>query len=391
MDSSQHAMSQIVEETYGTTPASPAFKLIRNKGTTLALAKGSMVSEELRADRQISDMRHGNKQTGGEITGELSYSTYDEFLEACLCGTWAVKAAPYTASTISAAASDNSINDSAAGLPVLAAGDKVTITGFTGTVGNNAVKAVVVTSTASKMVLTTSVALVDDAAGEAVTVTTLTYKLKPGATRRSFSILRDFSDAGTGNNRYHLYVGQEISTLKMTIGVEALIQLAFGLMGKNQATPSDDAPASSTFVDANTNAVMDSFTGSLLEGGTQIATVTELSFTLENGMAPKFVVFQDTMNRPSLGSSNLTGNMTAYAESAVLLKKFINQTESSMVFMLGDGAGNKYRFTFPRVKYTGGQMDTAGKGPIMIPMPFQALLDSTAGVVTNLIIERIAA
>lgn len=390
MDSSQHAMSQIVESVYGTTPDTPAFKLIRHKGTTLALAKGSMISEELRADRQISDMRHGNKQVGGEITGELSYGTYDEFMEACLGGTWAVKAAPYTASTISAAASDNSINDSANGLPLLTAGDKVTITGFTGTVENNAVKAVVVTSTAAKMVLTTSTPFVDDAAGEAVTVTTLTQKLSPGATRRSFSILRDFSDATeAGQNRYHLYVGQEIATFKLTIGVEALLQVAFSVIGKNQPAPSDDAPAGATFVAANTNAVLDSFTGTLYEGGAAIATVTELNFTLENGLAPKFVVFQDTMNRPSLGRSDLKGQITAYAENASLLKKFINQTESSLVFTLADGAGNKYRFTIPRIKYTGGQMDTAGQGPIMIPAPWQALLDSTSS--TNLKIERIAA
>lgn len=390
MDSSQHKMSAIVESVYGTTPDTPAMKVLRHKGTTMALAKGSIVSEELRADRQISDMRHGVKQVGGEITGELSYGTYDDYFQACLGGTWAAKAAPYTASTISAAASDNSINDSALGLPVLLAGDKVTIAGFTGTAGNNRAGAVVVSSTSAKLVISGGVALVDDAAGAAVTITTLSEQLKPGAIRRSFSILRDFTDAvDVGQNRYHLSKGIEVASLKLSMGVEALVQVVLGLIGKDQPEPSDTAPDGITYVDANTNAVMDTFTGSITEGGVQIATVSELNLTLENGLAPKNVLFQDTIGRPSLGRSNLTATMTAYAENASLLKKFINQTESSVIFYMGDAAGNKYRVRIPRIKYTGGQMDTAGQGPIMIPAPFQALLDPTTG--TNLIIERIAA
>lgn len=390
MDSSQHKMSAIVESVYGTTPTSPAMKVMRHKGTTMALAKGSITSEELRADRQISDMRHGIKQVGGEITGEMSYGTYDDYFQACLGGTWAAKAAPYIATTLSAAASDNSINDSAAGLPVLHAGDKVTIAGFTGTAGNNRAGAVVVTSTASKLVISGGAALVDDAAGESVTITTATEQLKPGAVRRSFSILRDFTDATeVGQTRYHLSKGIEIASLKISMGVEALVQVVLGLIGKDQPAPSDDAPAGITYVDANTNAVMDTFTGAITEGGATIATISELNLSLENGLAPKQVLFQDTINRPSLGRSNLTATMTAYAENASLLTKFINQVESSVVFYMGDAAGNKYRVRIPRIKYTGGQQDTAGQGPVMIPAPFQALLDPVTG--TNVIIERIAA
>src|SRR6478736_4239215 len=94
-DSARHGLFAIAEVTYGTTPAvTPALKTIRHTGTTLALSKGTFMSEELRPDRQIVDFRHGVRQTGGDMDHELSYGSLDDFLEAVLMGTWAVKAAP---------------------------------------------------------------------------------------------------------------------------------------------------------------------------------------------------------------------------------------------------------------------------------------------------------
>lgn len=85
---SRHDMSYIAESTYGVTPATPTLKPIRHTGTTLALSKDAVESEELRQDRQVSDYRHGNHQIGGDINCELSYTTLDDFLEAVLGGTW---------------------------------------------------------------------------------------------------------------------------------------------------------------------------------------------------------------------------------------------------------------------------------------------------------------
>lgn len=85
---SRHSMSYVAEASYGVTPATPVFKPIRHTGTTLALTKEALQSEEIRADRQIADFRHGAFQTGGEINAELSYGSYDDILEAVLCGTW---------------------------------------------------------------------------------------------------------------------------------------------------------------------------------------------------------------------------------------------------------------------------------------------------------------
>ena len=93
---SRHDMAYIVESTYGTTPSTPAFKPIRHTGTTLGLSKDAIQSEELREDRQIAHFRHGNKSVSGDINFELSYNTFNDLIEAVMCGTWTSDGDPET-------------------------------------------------------------------------------------------------------------------------------------------------------------------------------------------------------------------------------------------------------------------------------------------------------
>jgi hypothetical protein len=384
-DSSRHSIYAIIESVYGTTPATPAFNTFRHTGTNLGLSKGSIVSEELRSDRQIPDVRGGAKQIGGDITTELSYSSFDEYLEATLGGTWAAKNAPYSAATISAAASDQSINDSANAFPLYAAGDIITISGFTGTTANNST-ARVVSSTISKIVVVATVPLVNDAAGESVTVTSGTQVLKAGVVRRSFTLMRYFSDIAGGSLPYYVYRGVEFSKWQLTVAVNAIIKQVFSVLGKAQDPAASTAPAGSSVVAPTTTSVLDSFGGSLKENGSTIAVVTEIQTTLDNGLAVRNVIGSDETLLPSIGRSNLTGQITAYFEDSTLVNKFVNETYSSLDYKLADLLGNAYQIVYPRIKYTGGQPDTQGQGAITLAMPFQALYDATTQ--TNILIYK---
>jgi hypothetical protein len=80
-----------------------------------------------------------------------------------------------TATTLSALASDNSYNDSANGFVTggFEVGMRVKVTGFTGNVANNISSATITALTAGKMTIggTDGDVIVDDAAGESVTIT----------------------------------------------------------------------------------------------------------------------------------------------------------------------------------------------------------------------------
>lgn len=77
-------LAYIKEETSGTTPDTPAFTKMRTTGDSFNLTRDSLESAELRADRAITDLKLGNKQSGGSIDFELSYENFEPFLEAVL-------------------------------------------------------------------------------------------------------------------------------------------------------------------------------------------------------------------------------------------------------------------------------------------------------------------
>jgi hypothetical protein len=110
------------------------------------------------------------------VAGRLT----DALAASALAGTELVEvsqlnsAVSYTAVTISAAAADNSYNDSAAQFVVegFAVGMRVNVIGFTGNVVNNIKIGIVTALTAGKMTIggTDGDVIVDDAAGESVTI-----------------------------------------------------------------------------------------------------------------------------------------------------------------------------------------------------------------------------
>lgn len=98
-----------------------------------------------------------------------------------------------TATTISAAAADNSYNDSGSGFVTagFAIGDAVTVSGFTGNTANNITSGIITAITAAKMVIggTDGNVIVDDAAGESVTITKwVTRRTTPADLRTLFGI-----------------------------------------------------------------------------------------------------------------------------------------------------------------------------------------------------------
>jgi len=93
---SRHSLYIVEETVRGTTPNNPELHLLRNTGTTLALNKDSLQPAEIRSDRMVSDFRMGANQVGGDISGELSYGTFDKLIAGALFAAAPVANAPVT-------------------------------------------------------------------------------------------------------------------------------------------------------------------------------------------------------------------------------------------------------------------------------------------------------
>lgn len=87
-DSSETRLAYVAEASENTIPSSPSWQNLRYTSDGLAYQKQTLVSEEIRADRNVSDMIDVGYGVGGEIGFELSYGTLDALLESALFGTW---------------------------------------------------------------------------------------------------------------------------------------------------------------------------------------------------------------------------------------------------------------------------------------------------------------
>ena len=129
----------IVEETaLGVTPTSPAFELLRITGAPdLAFTPQTTVSEELRSDRQVSDLALVGATAGGGLPIELSYGSFDKIIQAAMFSTWVDRkrenVAGGTPQITAVSATDYTVTDETFDF---AEGHMVRATGFT-EAGNN--------------------------------------------------------------------------------------------------------------------------------------------------------------------------------------------------------------------------------------------------------------
>lgn len=88
-ESNQVKLIYVVESTYGTTPTdSVNWKTLRMTGESIGANPQTIISNEIRSDRQVADNILVSLQVGGASNFEMSAQTFDDFLEAVMCGTW---------------------------------------------------------------------------------------------------------------------------------------------------------------------------------------------------------------------------------------------------------------------------------------------------------------
>jgi hypothetical protein len=78
----------VAEATWGATPATPTFKVLRTTGGNIRNNKTTKTSNETQADRNVRDEFMTALGASGSYNFELSYGSFDDIIEAALAGTW---------------------------------------------------------------------------------------------------------------------------------------------------------------------------------------------------------------------------------------------------------------------------------------------------------------
>jgi hypothetical protein len=200
-----------------------------------------------------------------------------------------------------------------------------------------------------------------------------TNVLKVGTAPKYLSI----EDAANDISQFRLFTGMSASSMSVSIAPNQMVTANFDMVGKSMAqaaTTASTAPPTAP----STNVPFDSYSGVISDGGSGIAIVTSLDFSITNSFAPTFVIGSDSAAQLEFGRAVVEGTMTIYYEDETIINKFLNETESTLEVSVDDPTGtNSYTFLFPRVKYNGAAVPLSGSTSRLITVPFVALYDAT--------------
>ena len=389
------------QATKGTIPAVDlaTAQYLRRVTSSLNVTKETYQSNEMRADRQIADFRHGVQSVEGSITGELSPGTYYLLMAAILRKNFADGVSDATNSAVAAdsttGAAGTFTRDDVGGSWLkdgFKVGDVVRFSGFTAT-ANNSHNFMITALTATVMtgIMLDGVAVVDEAKGQSITTTVTgkkTWIPQTGHTENWFAVEHYFSDVDLSEVFYDL----KVNSMAIKLPATGLATVDFGLMGLNYVNyASASSPYFSAVMAAATGGVLAAVNGALYVQGTKVALLTGLDFDVAGNLSSEAVVGSNVKPDIFDGRVAVKGNMTVFFEDATFRDYFLNETEVSIncVFTTGTGATADFiAFTMPRVKVGGASKDDGEKGLVQT-MPFTALFntagdDGTTNTVTSL-------
>lgn len=381
-----------VESTYGVLPGATAAQLLRRVESNLNIEKDTYQASELRTDYQISDYRHGTRKTNGSIKGEFSPRTYADFIGAALRRDFAVVTPIAGASlTIAVGAVVNGVQQytviRAAGSYLtdgVKAGDvvRLSVGALNAANINKNLYVISLTATVLTVAVLNGVAMVAEGPIVTSTVTVFgkkTFVPSTGHTDRSYAIEHWFADGPMGE----VYTGCKVSTVDINLPPSGMATVDLGFMGSGGITTSASAyytsPTAST-----TTGIMAAVNGALYIGGAAVAICTGLSIKLDGGYSGDPVVGSNVMPQIFAGRVNVTGQFTAYFDSATFRDAFLNESELalSVVLTADNTATSEFiAITLPRIKLGSASRSDGEKG-IIVTASFQALYNGAGGAGT---------
>jgi len=381
-DSNRMAMLFARETQYGVPPTTPSMAFMRTTGESLKQDSQTTTSQEIRSDRQTSDVVRVDVSSSGDINWELSsplnnatpdasLNQFDNMFPAAMMSSGWSSAVTVTAS-LSVTALDQSLNSSAL-FGSINAGQWIRLSGMTAP-GNNGYFKVVSKSSSSKLILAGAIALVDEASASRVLF--MPPQVVNGTTFTSYTIEKRFSDL---TNEFGLLTGQAINGMNLNVARQAIITGGFSFLGKKEESQNATL-ANSTVVATSTDVLqcVDDVSyfaeGIPVLGGPCDFAITGFNFALNNNLRSRTEVSKLGAVSIGVGSVGVTGSLTAYYKNKTVMNKYLAMDASSVAVIVRKAGTNLgWIFELPRIKYTSGQRVAGGiNQDIIAQMQFTA-------------------
>jgi len=354
--------------------SSPTVQILRLTGESLKKDTETAVSDELRSDRERSGLIRTSVGASGSIDFEWSSDAFDEFLESALFSDAAFThdasdPQSSTSCTFSASTPGTITIGSSTWDNTPKPGDILTVTGTLNTGTFIVVKAtdtVITTHEATVLETVASTTIVHHTSSETISNgTAFTY----------FEIERQYASTVVEH-----FKDMAVDDITMTIEPGSIVTGSFSLLGSDAT--STGFSGSPTYAPATSDEIwngVDVIDG-VYENGAKLTGLTQVSFTMANNIRARNEI--GTLGASSLGSGtiDLTGSVQLYFNSEAYFNQYINQTESNLLVVAQDAAGQIYTISIPALKYTSGQRVAGGiNTDIIAEMEFTAFTDSTTG------------
>jgi hypothetical protein len=205
-----------------------------------------------------------------------------------------------------------------------------------------------------------------------------------GNTVKSFTLEEAQADASV----FRSFRGCIVNSFTLSSPVEGLTTASFSINGLNETVATSSIDISGVYTPQAVREPFLSCGGTISEGGSPIAYVTNLELTVNNNISPVYAWGECSTSDLIPGKVDVTFSLTCFIPNATLYNKFLNNTGSSLEFTLSDGSNN-ITFLLPNIKYTSADLPVAsGSGLRAIQLAGRALFDS--GINSTIRITRSA-
>jgi hypothetical protein len=370
-ESNRVALYHSTEAAFDEVPAAPTMIEVPYSSESLAYDKRMVQSNLVRSDRMIDDIIEVGAGASGDINFEYKFGDFDNFILGAL------GAAVYTSNTFTGTA-NLSFAASGGGVQVIT-GPASTFTNWQdgawvrvsgANANNNGVwKQTAHTSTTITVANTTGTLQSNTSA------TVLQKFAFNGTTKKSFLLEKRFNDI---TQFIHLR-GMRVNTWAMNIESEQIITGSFGFTGSRAVAQGTTISGGSTAAGILSVCSATANIGTLMEGGIALATkIKSIKMNVNNNARALGAVASKYPIGINFGSQVVTGTVEAYFEDLTLYNKFINNTDSSLVFEIKSPEDDRTIITINDLEFTSSK--PVGQGlnqDVMIALDFTAKRDST--------------
>ena len=196
-----------------------------------------------------------------------------------------------------------------------------------------------------------------------------TGTLKKGNLRKSYT----FQEFLTDVNQVFVTRGVLVDKMAFTVSNTGVATIKFSLIGKTHevATVSLDT----TITVAPDQKILHHSKGVFKEGGVAVGYFSSYTINVDNGYATNYGLGNDDPRDFTANTQKVTGSVKVFFEDAVMLKKFIDGTPSSLEAVYTDAAGN-FGIKVPNLMYSSADKPISGSGPVELTLNFTGSVDA---------------